>query len=97
MVGLQILNPEAQKADKNKFHAARRTPDLRGKKIGLYDNSKPGGGVAQQRLAEQLGARFEGMQFLRYSGTIGGRSTLTAKGAEVIARECDAVIGIRGD
>ena len=97
MVGLQVLNPEAQKADKNRFHAAKRISDLRGKTIGLYDNSKPGGEVAQRRLAEQLAARIEGLQFLRYSGSMGGRSTLTAKGAEAITQECDAVIGIRGD
>ena len=97
MAGLQILNPSAQKADKNKFDAARRIPDLRGKKIGLYDNCKPGGEVAQQRLTVQLGAKYEDAQFLRYSGSIGGSSTLTAKGAQVITKECDAVIGIRGD
>ncbi len=97
MVGLQILNPAAQRAAKNKFRAAAGVPDLRGKMMGLYDNCKPGGELAQQRLSEQLGARFEGLQFQRYSGTIGGRSTLTAQGAQVIARECDAVIGIRGD
>ena len=97
MASLQVMNPVAQSADKNKFHAAARAPDLRGKKIGLYDNCKPGGDVAQQRLTEQLGARFEGLQFQRYSGSIGGRSTLSAQGAQAIAEECDAVISIRGD
>lgn len=97
MAGLQVLNPEAQKADKNRFHGAKRVSNLVGKTIGLYDNGKPGGEVAQQRLAEQLAARIEGLRFLRYSGSMGGRSTLTAKGAETITKECDAVIGIRGD
>ena len=97
MVGLQVMNPAAQKTAKNKFRAAPRVADLRGKTIGLYDNCKPGGEVAQQRVTELLGARFEGIQFKRYSGTIGGRSTLTAQGAKSIAVECDAVIGIRGD
>ena len=97
MVSLNVLIPVAQKANKTKFHAAKRISQLRGKKIGLYDNCKPGGEVAQQRLIEQLGSRFDGLQFLRFSGSIGGRSTLTAKGAVDIAKECDAVIGIRAD
>ena len=97
MVGLQVLNPVAQSAGKNNFHAAARVPDLRGKMIGLYDNCKPRGDVAQQRLITALGARFEGLEFRRYSGSMGGRSTLTAKGAQPIVKECDAVIGIRAD
>ena len=97
MAGIKVLNPAAERAAKNKARAAARVADLRGRKIGLYDNSKPGGEVAQQRLTAQLGARFPGMEFQRYSGSMGGRSTLTPKGAQAIAQECDAVIGIRGD
>jgi hypothetical protein len=97
MVRLLVLNPVAQKAGKAEFHAAKRPQNLSGKKIGLYDNGKPGGDVVQRRLVERLEARFQGLQFPRYSGTIGGRATLTAKGAEAIANGCDAVIGIRAD
>ena len=97
MVGLTVLNPVAQKADKNKFQAAKRVTDLRGKKIGLYDNGKPGGEIAQQKVIEELSAKFSGVEFMHYSGSMGGRSTLTAKGAVAIAEQCDAVIGIRGD
>jgi len=97
MASLQVLNPVAQSAGKNKFHAAKRVADLHGKKIGLYNNNKPRGDVAQQRLIEGLGARFKGLQFQRFSGNIGGRSTLTPKGAQAIAEECNVVIGIRAD
>ena len=97
MATLQVYNPAAQTAGKNSAQAAARVVDLRGKMIGLYDNCKPGGEVAQQRLIEKLGSRFEGLKFQRFSGNIGGRSTLNAKGAQSIAEVCDAVIGIRGD
>ncbi len=97
MINLEVLNPVAQSAGKNKFHAAKRVADLRGKKIGLYDNSKPGGEVAQRRLVEQLSAKFEGVEFRRYTGSMGGRSTLTPRDAEKIAAECNVVIGIRAD
>ena len=97
MADLQILNPVAQSAGKNNFHAAARVLDLSAKTIGLYNNSKPGGDVAEQRIIEQLNARFGHLQFRRFSGSMGRRTTLAAVDAQVIAKECDAVIGIRGD
>ena len=97
MASLQVLSPVAQSAGRNRFHAAKRVTDLRGKKIGLYDNGKAGGDIAQQRIIERLASRFAGAQFPRYSGSIGGRGTLNAQGAQAIAEQCDAVIGIRGD
>jgi hypothetical protein len=97
MASLQVYNPVAQAAGKNRVRAAARVADLRGKTVGLYDNCKPGGVAAQQRLEHAMAARFEGVKFLRFSGNIGGRSTLNAKGAQSIAEACEAVIGIRGD
>ena len=97
MAILQVLNPVAQSAGKNKFLAAKRVTGLNGKKIGLYNNNKPRGDVAQRRLIDSLGARFHGLQFQRFSGNIGGRSTLTPQGAQEIAEACDVVIGIRAD
>lgn len=97
VVSLRILNPVAQRAGTRSFSAATRVPNLNGKRIGFYLNGKPGGDVVQQRLMERLAARFEGLQFSRFSGSIGGRATLTAEGAQTIAKACDAVIGIRAD
>ena len=97
MASLHVYNPVAQTAGRSNVHAAARVADLRGKTVGLYDNCKPGGDVAQRRLVEKLGARFKGVEFQRFSGNIGGRSTLNAIGAQSIAAVCDAVIGIRGD
>ena len=97
MAALKIFNPVAQSSGQVKFHAAKRVADLGGKRIGVYDNNKPRGDVAQKRLMESLGARLPRVTFKKFSGTIGGRSTLTAKGATEIAKECDAVIGIRAD
>jgi hypothetical protein len=97
MAMIEILSPVARTAGKNSFHPAKRLQNLSGKKIGLYDNGKPGGDVVQRRLVERLSARFESLQFPRYTGSIGGRATLTAEGAQAIAKESSAVIGIRGD
>jgi hypothetical protein len=97
MASLQVLSPVAQKAGGTPFRAATRVPDLSGKRIGFYLNGKPGGDLVRQRLMERLAARFEALQFSRYSGSIGGRATLTAEGAQAIANGCDAVIGIRAD
>ena len=97
MVKLEVLSPVAQRAGNPKFRAAPRVGDLNGKVIGIYDNGKPGGIEAQERLIEQLGHRFGEVRFNRYQGSVGGRTTLTAKDAERMAKECDVVIGIRAD
>lgn len=97
MSSLQIYNPAAQALPRNKSVNATRVPSLDGKTIGLYDNCKPGGDVAQRRLTEKLTAKFPGIEIRRYTGNIGGRSTLNAAGAKAIVEACDAVVGIRGD
>lgn len=97
MATIEVLNPVARRAGKTSFVPAKRLQNVSGKKIGLYDNGKPGGDVVQRRLIERLSARFERLTFPRYVGSIGGRATLTAAGAQSIARESSAVIGIRGD
>jgi hypothetical protein len=94
MASLQVLNPVAQSAAR-KYRPAQRVPDLRGKTIGLCDNSRPKGEVATQRLLRQLGAKFEGAQLRCYTGSM--PSTLNEQGAKAIADECDVVIGVRGD
>ena len=94
MATLEVLNPVAQSAAR-KVQPAKRVPDLRGKTIGLCDNNRPKGEVAQRRLVERLAAKFEGAQLRCYAGSM--PSTLSEQGAKAIADECDVVIGIRGD
>lgn len=97
MVTLELLVPSAQLAGKTAFRAATRSGDLRGRTIALYDNGKPGGDIVQRRLSERLPEAFADVRFKTYTGSVGGRATLTAAGAKDIAAECAAVIGIRGD
>jgi hypothetical protein len=97
MARLEVLSPVAQQRGKTRFPRAPRPRQLSDKTIGLYDNGKPGGDVIQRRLIEQLSARFEGVRFRAFSGSAGGRATLTEEGAKGVAAQVDAVIGIRGD
>ena len=47
---LEILNPQAETAEET-VKAAPRSPDLRGKRIGLYGNMKAGGNHALSSAA----------------------------------------------
>ncbi len=96
MAKLEVLNPVAQ-TSAAKFPLASRVSSLNGKVIGLYDNRKPSSDVALRRLTEQLGRQFQGVQFRRYVGSMGGRAVATSQDAERMAKECNVVIGIRAD
>lgn len=61
-VSLQVLNPVVA----HKFRPvspAKRSPDLSGKKIGLYWNYKKHGDVALRRVQELLSERYGDLSF----------------------------------
>lgn len=94
---LEILNPQAQTAEET-VKAAPRSPDLRGKRIGLYWNMKAGGDHALSSAAELLATRYPNTTFKRYWGEVGGLIRMaTASDVSRIASECDAVIGTSSD
>ena len=94
---LEILNPQATTIEQT-VKAAHPSPDLKGKRIGLYWNLKAGGDHALTRAAELLGQRFPGVTFKRYWGEVGSLFRMaTAADVERMASECDAVIGTTSD
>ncbi|MBI4338618.1 MAG: hypothetical protein HY680_01550 [Chloroflexi bacterium] len=100
MVRIQVLNPVAPRFIKTTHRPASRlqTQTLNGKVVGLYWNLKPGGEVALKRISERLAERFSNVSFRWYSGSMGGgRTVLTTADADLIARECDVVIGTSAD
>lgn len=97
MTELVVLNPVAD-AKTEKMELASRLTDLNGKTIGLFWNAKSGGDVLLEQNAELLKQRYSGIKFRNYLGAEGFvMRHLTAEQAEVIARECDAVIGSTSD
>lgn len=94
---LEVLNPQARTAEQS-VKAAPRSPDLRGKRVGLYWNLKAGGDRALASAAELLGRRYPGTTFKQYWGEVGGIIRMaTAADVARIAAECDAVIGTSSD
>lgn len=69
-----------------------RLPELRGKKIGLLWNGKPGGDLVLDTLAGLLRDRFDGLRTER-------STVFLSAGDEDIKRmaECDAVVSAIGD
>lgn len=59
---LRVFNPVAIHRF-TPLSPARRLPDLKNKKIGLYWNHKARGNVALDRVQELLSERYEGITF----------------------------------
>lgn len=97
MAELGVLNPVAE-VKKEKIEIAPRLPDLRGKTIGLYWNMKPGGDVMQEQTCELLKQRHPEIKFKNYTGAVGSLTKyLTEEQADLIAGECEAVVGYTAD
>ncbi len=97
MAKLEIVNPQAG-TSVAPISLASRLKEMTGKTIGLYWNLKGGGDVALEQTAHYLGQRFPDAQFKFYTGSVG--STMrhaTAEDAELVAQECDAVVGTTAD
>jgi hypothetical protein len=102
MAALEIVNPIATPASPSSASArippARRLDRLEGKTVGLFWNGKAHGGVALQRLRENLGQRHPGIAFRDYYGVHGNTvRSATPEQLDQMARECDAVIGTSAD
>ena len=97
MAKLEIVNPQAITSVPPVSLASRLT-GMAGKTIGLYWNLKGGGDVALEQTAHFLGQRFPDAQFKFYTGSVGSSMKhATAEDAELVARECDAVVGTTAD
>ena len=54
---MEILDPISSRPDHAITPLAKRPPDLRGRRIGILDNSKPNADALLGRLADLLSAR----------------------------------------
>lgn len=97
MVKLKVFNPVAKSVE-TQVDPASRSPDLNGKRIGLYWNLKAGGDAALERIEERLKERYPEARFARYHGNVGFvMRHLTPTEASRIAKEVDAVVGTTSD
>ena len=99
MVNLEVLNPVAE-IPKQDVTLAPRLSDLSGKTIGLLWNAKPSGDVINQHTARLLSTKFDDVRFREYIGSVnvvGVVRHATTEDVDMIAKECDAVVGSLGD
>src|SRR3990167_7258712 len=97
MATLEIQSPDAR-TEEQWVKPAARLRDLRGATVGLYWNMKAGGDAALDRTEALLSARFPGITFRRYTGSVGWLMRhCTAEDADRIASEVHAVVGTTND
>lgn len=99
---LEIVNPVAEPKQEaegyERFPAAPRLADLRGKTIGLFWNGKALGDVALERVKTNLATRFPDLKFRDYMGVNGQQLRRTTPAQlDLMADECDAVVGSTAD
>ena len=92
MATLDIRNPVAKSTDA-KFPPAPRLTDLSNKTIGIYWNTKAGGDIALQRVAEMLRKDYPLVRLKHFTHHYPAPSDMI----EDMASSCDAVIGSTGD
>ncbi len=97
MVELGVLNPIAQ-VKRQKVEFASRVSDLNGKTVGLYWNCKPHGNIMLEKTSELLKQKYPRATFKNYIGAVGNIPKWTTDAqADLIAKECDAVIATSAD
>ncbi len=97
MVRLEVFNPVAKTVEFS-VKPAERPRDLAGTTIGLYWNMKAGGDHALDRVEALLRARYAGVRFRRYTGSVGWLMRhATAEDCDRIASEVQAVVGTTAD
>ncbi|MBN1831666.1 MAG: hypothetical protein JW896_06095 [Deltaproteobacteria bacterium] len=92
-VTLRVLNPRGEITLPPLSPPSKRIPDLKGKKIGLYWNEKPGGNHFWNGIEQLLKEKLPETTILRYSGAFDLGDQLAAK----MARETDAFLYGVGD
>jgi hypothetical protein len=92
-----VLSPEGKaKTSSNKVASVPRFADLRGRVVGILDNSKPNADKLAERLAEQLQERYG------VAGVISRRKLTAQQGApkqylDELAAQADFVLSGLGD
>jgi len=92
-VTLHVLNPRGEITLPPLSSPSKRIPDLKGKKIGLYWNEKPGGNHFWNSIEQVLKEKLPDTTILRYSGAFDLGDELAAK----MAKETDAFLYGVGD
>ncbi len=97
MAHLDVVNPVASRLEQSVKPPARLR-DLSTATVGLYWNMKAGGDAALDRTEQRLRERYPGIQFRRYTGSVGFiMRHATADDADRMVAEVQAVVGTTAD
>ena len=88
----EVFNPEPE-YETSVQGIAPRLPDLCGKKIGLFWNSKPNGDALLRAIGRLLEKRFENIELRSFNLCIG----VGPENIREMAENCDGVISALGD
>jgi hypothetical protein len=89
---LAVLNPMAR-TEMIRAEPATRPPSLDGRVLGLWWNTKKGGEVALERLADHLGTRYSGLRVEWFRE----HYPASAETMQACAEHADVVIGSTAD
>lgn len=92
MATLEVMNP-VSKSTGGKFPPAPRLDTLSHKTIGIYWNTKRGGDIALQRVAETIQRDYPEVRFKNFTHHYPAPSDMI----EDMVSSSDAVIGSTGD
>ena len=91
MAKITVRNPVAMTATVN-YPLAKRVNNLKGGRVGLWWNEKPGGEVALEHAGKLLQEKFGASLFRQYQNF---PAPLSAR--EAVSANADVVIGTTGD
>lgn len=91
MATITVQNPVALTATLS-YPLAPRVPDLKGVRLGLWWNEKPGGEIALEHAGKLLQEKYGVSLFRQYQNFPAPASAM-----ETVADNADAVIGATGD
>ena len=96
-VTLKVLTPRGKIAETAQIPASRRLGELRGKKIGVLNNSKIGGEMLLPYLEEALKKRIPSIQLRIWKVPFAASQDLKEPKLKEIAEYSDGVIALMGD
>ena len=94
--GLQLVDPTGEDMDPGEFHLTRRPLDLRGKTLGLLENSKSNSDKVLKELGQILNQEFEFKEVLYFSKHNASLPTKPEVINEIL-ETCDALLIGVGD
>ena len=94
--GLRLVNPTGQDMDPGEFRLSNRPQDLKGKTLGLLENSKANSDKVLIELGEILNQEFEFKEILYFSKHNASLPTKPEVIKEILEK-CDILVAGVGD